>query len=1535
MKRKKREWRYYFIIFTSLAVATFNFPAGILTDMKAYANGEITDIPDEIVNPDFETGDLTGWKVQGEAFSPRNVSNVQTYWDIKPFNFHGSYHLWGFQDSGDDKVGTMESSHFQLRGDPIIEGSGRVSFLIGGGNRIDELYVTLVRASDGKELFKATGTDDEAYRKVIWDASDYIGQELFFRVVDEAAGGFGHINVDGFRTKLLPTSIQNPGFETGDLTGWTIVEGDAFNGAVTDTVTYWDGAKRFGQEGKFHLWGFAAAPAETNPDARTGVLQSSRFELAGTGVVSFLIGGGNDADRLYVSLVRASDGLELYKATGENSETYSRVEWDAKAYLGEEVFIKLVDKSTGGFGHLNVDDFQADMVPEGDLSPYSIPNPDFETGDLSGWTADGDAFQGAVSAEQTYWGENLPFKQNGTYHVWGYAGAPTGTNPDTRTGTLTSGTFILGGTGGIDFLIGGARDPERLYAALVSASDKAVLMKATGPQLADFESYQRVTWDASTYLGKQVYIQVVDKSADGHINVDDFQVSTPGVIDAWSFDESSGKLTQDSVTKNQDPIDYVFNQARYKPSNDPLRRTGIKGNALLFDGYSTWITRKASEQIQQPRDAITIEAWVAPRSYEWGDDRRLSAIVNQYDRDARQGYILGMYRHGSWSMQLGLNQEWVEAWASDHPLEKDKWNYVVATYDRRTSKITLYLNGAEVASQSTPKNAVITPSSNDLLIGKNNQGILLAGTFTLNMFNGLMDEVKIHNRAMSADEIKSSFDSILAPYNGQIPEIPQQALASDRKLLAGDRNRPQYHITAPANWMNEPHAPVYFNGQYHLFYQYNPQGPYWHQIHWGHMVSDDMVHWRDLPPALSPEKNAVDPDGDWSGSAAYDENGIPVLFFTAGNDNASPNQRTGLARSTYLQDGDNDLTHWVKHPVPVTVQEPGVGLSGQFRDPFVFKDGDEWIQLVASGLPSSGGTVLVYASKNLTDWTYKGPLYRSDPSKYPSFGTVWELPVLLPVGKDSTGQQKYIFCISPSGPDADVEVWYWIGSWDHQHYKFIPDHEEPQLIDAGDFHFTGPSGMVDPKTGRTILFTIAQGERTPQNDYDSGWAHGGGLPVSLSLRPDGKLGIEPIQELQSLRGQKLISINNKSMNQANEILQSVKGDMLEITLEIETNKGEDAANQYGIKVRRSPNGEEETLLYYDRNSSSLMVNRDKSTLDPDERTRGIQGGKLELNGDSLKLHVYLDRSMIEAYANELKSLTTRAYPSRDDALGLQLWADGNVQVKSMEVWSMKSAYGETVPVQMKPPLPPYGELPNHDFEKGNLSGWTVVSGNTFTDDNVTSRNDWGWGGPFNPAGIPGGYHLWGIRPGQVDDDGTGELRSQNFILGGGGQIDFLLGGGHDLDKLYIALVRASDGTELIKETGNNYEMYHRKFWDASAYIGQEMYIKIVDNKTGPWAHINIDDVNVPVKLDITVSLLQKTVQDFAAANTIDSKLAKQLSKDLAEAETKYEKGLTEQAVEKLEHFIKQMEQSHTSGSVISKLKPWVQWLITIWSKGTD
>lgn len=757
--------------------------------------------------------------------------------------------------------------------------------------------------------------------------------------------------------------------------------------------------------------------------------------------------------------------------------------------------------------------------------------------------------------------------------------------------------------------------------------------------------------------------------------------SNKNLVAQWNFNEGSGEVLNNVITNSAEHINYVFNeqnqQSLFKEASDPLWSSkGISGGSLLFDGYSTYIE---DENFNIPTEEITISTWVAPRAFEWGDEGKLSSFVSQGSKTELAGINFGMYRHGSWSLQLGVGDDlltsWIEIWDNDNLIPANEWSHVAATYNTKDGKATLYLNGTVVSEEVFSEYAgkSIKLSEDVFTIGKTNNNVRLVGVFDLNMYNGLMDELEIYNKALSSEEIKKKYDEVASSSEG-VPEIAYEDIALDPELYATDRYRPQFHAMPGGHWMNEPHAPIYYNGKYHLFYQHNPTGPYWHQIHWGHWVSDDMVNWENVEVAIAPTEGDITPDGVWTGSATYDRDGIPVLFFTAGNDAKTPNQSIGMARPK--DSTDPYLTEWEIYDSIIVAQTEGQGDFGEFRDPYVWFDeeSDKYFMLVASGTNNgSGGTALIYSSTDLFNWEFHGNVYESDYSKYKKLGEHWELPVILPVKSEDGSIEKDIFIISPHGNGADVEVYYWLGEFDAETARFIPEHEEPLLMDNGDGMFTGPSGYVDPNTGRSILFTIAQGQdRSSWEDYYSGWAHTAGLPVSLYLDNSGKLNYKPIEELQSLRNERLVQGNDITLEEANAMLSSVNGDMLEIILEIENVN----SNNYGIKVRKHEKDAEYTSIYCSEDSKELILDRINSSMD--KTGLGLRKAPLEKIDGVTKIHIYLDRSLLEIYGNDNTSITSRIYPTLEESMGVQLFSDGEVKVKNLEVYNMKSVFTDEV-----------------------------------------------------------------------------------------------------------------------------------------------------------------------------------------------------------------------------------------------------------------
>ena len=1218
-------------------------------------------------------------------------------------------------------------------------------------------------------------------------------------------GVLGLILASSLYAKNLPNTIENHDFEMGNLNGWKIISGTLFDeSSVTSETTWWAEKIPYFQEGRYHLNGWKGGG-----EGAVGRLRSSTFNLQGSGWITFKLGGGKNTNLMYLEVKDADTGEVLarygntnfrdvgfpYLSQGMKLANMNTYKADLSKYLGKNLYIDIVDKAVNDWGALFVDD----------INTYLSQEPSDEY----------------IYAENLYSGEKIVVKN--------YILKENSLTVD----NLKSSDFYVGGTGKITMKVKGNPDKEEFIGVYSSETDQLLSQAEL--------SKEKITFDLSSIMGKKVYLKLNLKE-NSNSEVVDIKTYSKGIIAKWKFDDGKGKIAKDEISKIESPIHYVFNDAVYTSSKDPQwREEGIENGALLFDGFSTWVTRE-NDTIEQPTEEFTVEAWVSPRVYEWGDGNKLSAIVNQHKLVENQGYILGMYRHGTWALKLGVGDKTYEVWSKDKTIEKYKWNHVIGTFDSKEGKIKIYLNGELVGEESTPKGIPMNLTSNDLLIGRNNESITLATVFIHNMFGGLIDEVTLYNKALSSKEVKSNYNSKLI--NGKLPKIAPENIDIDESVYNGDIHRPQYHVLPPGNWMNEPHSPVYYNGKYHLFYQQNPQGPYWHQIHWGHWVSDDMVHWKNLRPALSPEKGNLDPDGIWTGSAVLDRDGVPVLFYTAGNDSKVPNQSVALARPKDLT--DENLVEWKKHPKPVIEQVKGQGILGEFRDPFVWydKDTDMWYNLVTSGEEDrSSGMALLYTSKDLYNWEYHGDVFDGDVSQYKFLGTVWELPLLLPIGKDNQGKEKHIFFVTPTRGEAKVEIFYWIGEWDKKKLRFKPDHIEPKLFDVGDGHLTAQSGFVTPD-GRTVIFSIVQGFRTPQADYEAGWAHTGALPITMKWE-DEQLKIAPIKELESLRGEKILDLKNSSIQEVNKKLDNIKGDMLEIKLTMEISKNS------GISVRQSQNKEEETKFIYNNEAKKFVVNREKTTLNPDARSYGIQERKVELDNQDLELHIYLDRSIAEVFINNIKKATTRMYPSRYDSLGLELIGDKNSKVKSIEIWQMKPMDGTFeevyVPKDWEEKLERGKGLKNHDFSKGNFSGWKTT-GNAFTDKHLTTKETFGGGIFYNPSRkIPGKYHYVGNNESLGGTKTIGTLESKVFTLGGKGNIDFLISGGRDIENLYVALVRKSDGKELFKQTGYDYDEYIRVRWDASEYVGEKLYIKIVDNSKNKNGYLNLDDFNVPVK----------------------------------------------------------------------------------------
>ncbi|MGB8260177.1 MAG: glycoside hydrolase family 32 protein, partial [Terracidiphilus sp.] len=331
---------------------------------------------------------------------------------------------------------------------------------------------------------------------------------------------------------------------------------------------------------------------------------------------------------------------------------------------------------------------------------------------------------------------------------------------------------------------------------------------------------------------------------------------------------------------------------------------------------------------------------------------------------------------------------------------------------------------------------------------------------------------------------------------------------------AHDPDRPEYHLLAPHNWMNDPNGPIWWRGQYHLFYQLNPGAAVWGDMHWGHATSPDMVHWRHRPIALAPTPGGPDSAGCFSGSAVV-FHGAPTLLYT-GIALAPPDQVTirdggDKYRETQLlaTAADDTLEHWNKLPEPViAVPPPGMAVTG-FRDPCPWREEDGWYLAVGSGERGKGGRALLYRSQDLRHWEYLHPLAEGKPNGLQSpdpnqTGEMWECPDFFAVN----GRH----CLIHS---SEGKVFWETGDYDRATHRFTAARQG--LVDHGAFY--APKSFLAPG-GRRILWGWIQESRPEAEFSRAGWAGAMSLPRVLAIGAQGQLEVAPARELEQLRGER-------------------------------------------------------------------------------------------------------------------------------------------------------------------------------------------------------------------------------------------------------------------------------------------------------------------------------------------------------------------------------------------------------------------------------
>ena len=524
---------------------------------------------------------------------------------------------------------------------------------------------------------------------------------------------------------------------------------------------------------------------------------------------------------------------------------------------------------------------------------------------------------------------------------------------------------------------------------------------------------------------------------------------------------------------------------------------------------------------------------------------------------------------------------------------------------------------------------------------------------------------------------KYQFADTLPEQEAQLAANPMMArFAESRRELASDRHRPLYHFVSPESTLNDPNGLSFWQGRWHLFYQgYPPEDR--GRVHWGHAVSDDLIHWRDLPYAIYPYQE----ESCYSGSALVEEDRVIAMYHGTKLGNMVAVSSDPLLLN-WEKVGDGAVIPLAKseaEPTPYTV-----------FDPCVWREGDHYYALSGGWLPNGPANRQIRAnflfrSSDLEHWDYLHPFIEDD--QYTVVNDDGACPYFWPIGGD-----KHIFLMYSHMTGGQ----YLLGDYDRARDKFV-------VTDGGLFNFgpSTPSGLHAPSAapagdgGVVVIFNMNQGIPT------RGWNQIMTLPRLLTLDEDDRLLQQPAGDIESLRydHQQLEPMTLPANEEV--VLDGISGNAMELALEIDPAD----APLVELNVLRSPDREEYTRIaffkqrgnrYRQRLSKTLAMNASSaamaslpqryeslisidtsysSTL-PEALSRAPETAPVFLEDDEpLQLRVFIDRSVVEVYVNGVQCVAVRVYPAREDSLGVSLRAQGRAAtLNRFDAWRMRSVW---------------------------------------------------------------------------------------------------------------------------------------------------------------------------------------------------------------------------------------------------------------------
>lgn len=480
---------------------------------------------------------------------------------------------------------------------------------------------------------------------------------------------------------------------------------------------------------------------------------------------------------------------------------------------------------------------------------------------------------------------------------------------------------------------------------------------------------------------------------------------------------------------------------------------------------------------------------------------------------------------------------------------------------------------------------------------------------------------------------------------------------SDDMSLEVEKYRPSYHHTSAYGWMNDPNGMFYKDGVYHLYFQYNPYGSMWGNMHWGHSTSTDLVNWKNEGVAIAPDAIGT----IFSGSCVVDHNntsgfgeGAVVAFYTSAKQTPWGDCQT--QSMAYSLDNGKTFIKYENNPILTSSEK-------DFRDPKVFwyAPKEHWVMMLAVGQHME-----IYSSKNLKDWTKESEFGEG----HGCHGGVWECPDLVELPVEGTKEKKWVLIcnINPGGPFGGSATQYFVGDFDGS--TFTNNYpEETKWMDYGKDHYA------------TVTWNNAPDGRCIAIGWMSNWQYANNVPTrqyrsantiarDLSLfKQDGSVFLksEPCKEMVDARkeGRQIKTVN---VAKTETILLSPQSDNGAYEVEFSINPGKSKEVSFALSNGKG----EKVLMTYDVVKKTFAIDRTKS-------------GEVSFSNDfpavtemslskskELKLRLFVDKSSIEAFVDNGKFVMTNCvFPSVPYDM-IRFESDGNrYKVNNINIYQIK------------------------------------------------------------------------------------------------------------------------------------------------------------------------------------------------------------------------------------------------------------------------